>query len=198
MKRITSIQFFFFFTILLIGGWITFKNRHIICVSLHCDIPRLPKGFTKISTYQNTSSRFQALYHRNNDVAQVNIQRGIPESEAQGLIEHKVASITSLYEKRFVAYPDVISNEIVCADSFKPIVNNSENNGAKIRYLTGLATKRLTFGACADDLIFYKSLVAWYWCAGSNSLIQLELMIPKESPEAELTIQRTIQSISCH
>lgn len=183
--------------ILIVGSFIVVNNKRAICAITHCDLPRLPDGFSRITTYQDTLTRFQAIYRRSDDVLQIDIQRKIPEDDARKLIDSKIELITNLYEKRFVAYPDVISNEIVCFDSYRPIVGETNNQDSRIYYLIGLATNRFTFGACSDDLITYKALVAWYWCSGSNSLIQLEFMIPKNSPDADSIIQTTLHSLSC-
>lgn len=198
MKSAFGKPFFFLSAvILIIASFAVMDNKRAICAIIHCDVPKLPDGFTKTSTYQDTFARFQAVYRRNNNVMQIDIQREIPEDDARKLINSKIKLITNLYEKRFVAYPDVISNEIICSDSYRPIVGETSNQNNKIHYLIGLATNRLTFGACSDDLITYKALVAWYWCGGSNSLIQLEFMIPKNSPDADSEIQTTLHFLSC-
>lgn len=198
MKSIFLKPFIFLSAVILIISSLAItKGKLLMCFIARCDFPKLPGDFLKTAIYQNTFTRFQAVYRRNDDVAQIDIQRKVPQDEARKSIYSKIELITNLYEKRFVAYPDIVSNEIVCSDSYKPIVGESNNQNSRVYYLVGLATNRFTFGACSDDLIAYKALVAWYWCSGSNSLIQLELMLPKDSSDADSEIQTVLHSLSC-
>lgn len=161
------------------------------------DIPTVLHRFTRSAIYRNSRDSFQAQYERNKEVAQLEIRRSVSKESAAQAVQSKIDLITSLYEKHPVSYPDVITNEIVCADKYRPVSGERKNNNTIIRYLVGSATRRLTFGACSDDLIAYKALVAWYWCDRSKSLVQLELMVPKTDTNADKTIQDMLQSLSC-
>lgn len=161
------------------------------------DIPTVLASFPSVTIYRDTKTIYQAQYRKNDEVAHIEIRQGISKEAAAQTIQSKIDLITSLYEKRPVSYPDVITNEIACAEKYRPILGERKNNDTAVRYLVGSATRRFTFGACSDDLIAYKALVAWYWCGRTKSLVQLELMVPKTDTNALNITQDALQSFSC-
>ena len=165
--------------------------------SVRHQLPVILHDFHVSETYTDTPGRFRALYKRHDHIARIDMQGPMGHDEAASLIEQRMRSLQTIYDRHVSPYPGELSSEIVCDDSYKPILGTLEAHGVTVQFVKGLATARFTFGACVDDLVAYKGAVAWYWCPLSQTVVQLELMIPKEEPEAEPQLARDLNAIRC-
>jgi hypothetical protein len=95
-------------------------------------------------------------------------------TEASIYIEDKLSSVLSLYDLSFSPYPDQLSKTIECEDRFIP---QRKNAGDGV-LLVGFASARLTYGACSDDLVAYRSLLFLHYCSSSRNLHQVEVFVP--------------------
>lgn len=177
----------------------------LIAVSAHAPrdnaadhVPSIVQGFTVSETYIDTPEQFQALYHSAGHKVRVDIRRPMGRHEAASLIAQRIHSMKSLYDPRLSPYPGDLSNEIMCPEPYLPTFGSRETPDVHIQFAQGLATKRLTFGACADDLIVYRGLIAWYWCSASQTVVQLEAMVPKAEPLATTILEDYLHALRCN
>jgi len=69
----------------------------------------------------------------------------------------------------------------VCSDEYKPVFAEENINGIQVSYITGYFNKRMVLGACTEDQIFYKGILALFYCPETNQLFQLEIIAPSDS-----------------
>lgn len=106
-------------------------------------------------------------------------------------ISDKIFVINSMYRDIDSPYPGPLSNEIKCAEEFKPkTIKNSPFD-----YYILQASDRLTYGACSRDLIKYSSIMYFLHCGKYNELYQIELFVPPGSNLSEY--EESLKSLSC-
>lgn len=111
------------------------------------------------------------------------------------LINDKILTIKALYGNALSPYPGEISNELICNEKFMPEFNTKKTDRLSYSYFILFANDRFTYGACSEDLIEYKSILAWTYCDEKNIFYQFELFSSIESfSESNLEL---ITSFSC-
>ena len=75
-------------------------------------------------------------------------------------------------------YPGMITREIEVPASLRPKPVPGLADGRAIWIVP--ATERLTFGAGAEDLVFYISVVSQRWCPEAKKVVELTLYYPKK------------------
>ena len=104
----------------------------------------------------------------------------IDKTSAGILLDDKILTIHALYGAALSPYPGEISNKIICKEKFKPHFNTKQTE-FNYSYFTLFATDRFTYGACSEDLIKYKAVLAWAYCGEKNIFYQFELFSPVET-----------------
>lgn len=109
---------------------------------------------------------------------------GIGKASADMLMEDEALAVKALYEAALSPYPGEVSYLIVCNERFKPVFGTAE---AKLNfsYFALFATGRLTYGACSEDLVKYKAILAWAYCGKKETLYRLELFTQLKSAQPE-------------
>ena len=97
---------------------------------------------------------------RENVTLKVTLFANVTVDGARSLVSSKLFVLNSLYRGIRSPYPGMFSNRLGCADEFKP--RAVEN--APFDYYLLSATERFTYGACAWDLIAYRSVLYFLHC----------------------------------
>ncbi len=111
--------------------------------------------------------------------------------KSEQYISDKMFVIESLYREIHSPYPGELSNRIRCPEEFKPLKKSNEPFDYYIIY----ASKRLSYGACSDDLIEYVSINYFLYCEKQNNFFHIELFIPKE--ENISYYENLLKSVRC-
>ena len=114
------------------------------------------------------------------DVLRIEAISGIDKKSADALIEDEIITIRALYGAALSPYPGQISNQIVCNKKFMPVFGKKENE-LNYSYFVLFATERLTYGACSEDLVRYKAILAWTYCLERSSFYRIQLFSPLDS-----------------
>lgn len=145
------------------------------------------QGFTVdslISGGQEKATKLALLNSEENKVLKIEAITGIDKASADLLLEDEALTVKALYEAALSPYPGEISNQIVCNERFKPVFGTAE---AKLNfsYFALFATDRLTYGACSEDLVKYKAILAWAYCEKKKTLYRFELFAPLKPAQPE-------------
>ena len=143
-----------------------------------------------VDKYKNN----KILAHKNETLYIISLFR-LNKKSALNLVLEKNAILNSQYEARDSSYPGEITKEIVCPREFKPI-ENIIKNGNSVSTFQVYATQRLTYGVCAEDLIFYKSFYGFFYCYGKG-LFQIEIFVPKNDSKSFYEVANQISSFAC-
>lgn len=131
---------------------------------------------------------------KNGSYLQIMRVENMGEEEAESYVSLQRSLVESLFKDGISPYPGQISGTIQCADAYLPHVDESRTaNSLKVTYLL-YATERLTFGACADDLIAYRALLSYSYCSGKKELYEIRHFTPKSSADDPKGI---LSSFSC-
>ncbi len=103
---------------------------------------------------------------------------------SERLVERDILLINGLFSNSISPYPGEISNEIECAEEFKPIFFETGIGGR--RYLTTYSNDRFGIGACSDDLLAYRFLMGWIYCPTVSELYSIRYFVPLEREPEEL------------
>jgi len=82
----------------------------------------------------------------------------------------------ALFEEAPAPYPVDVSDSVVCDPSFAPVFQTNDT----LAYFVGYLNNRMTFGSCSKDQAVYRGVLAFLHCPQRESVLQIELIIPKE------------------
>ncbi len=165
---------------LIIGGTIVYKRQ--TCVEPECFLVRTLRGYKKVDVYQDTDRAFSALLKKEQNQLRIEAWLDIERLEADAIIKNHTVRMYTLYEKAVSPYPGEISNAISCAQEYRPTYTADQTGGRETHLFTGFANDRLSFGACAEDLITNRAAVAMFYCGQQKRLYKLELFSPIGGP----------------
>ncbi len=117
------------------------------------------------------------------------------KQDADTYIDEKRFETDSLFYTVPSPYPDVITQIIVCPDEFHPIINETEDKDRGLIFYILYAGERFNYGVCSEDLIRYKSILAFIYCKDKEELYQVELFTPVD--EFNQTSIDMIESFRC-
>lgn len=122
----------------------------------------------------------KAIFNKSENLLKIEVIKGIDKRSADILLEDNIIMIRALYGNALSPYPGEISNELICNENFLPEFNTKQTNLLEYSYFILFANDRLTYGACSEDIVRYKSILAWAYCDGKNSFYQFEFFSPIE------------------
>jgi hypothetical protein len=131
--------------------------------------------------FDETEQSTKLLYHRNGEVLKISSLGSIDKASADIVLSGQIQTINALYANALSPYPGEISNEIMCPEKFMPELYTKQIDSLNYTYFTLFATDRFTYGACAEDLVKYKSILAWTYCSKKNTFYRFEFFIPIET-----------------
>lgn len=181
----------------IIVGGIVLYARHT-CGGPECFIVKQLGGYQKADTYQYTDRSYGSLYTKGNNQLRTEVWFEMERPEAEGIIKSHIIRMYTLYEKAVSPYPGEASNTISCVQQYRPTHTTDQPRGRETHFFTGYTNDRLTFGACADDLVTNKAGIAMFYCAAQKRLYKLELFSPLKRPPEEFEREvKTIKTIPC-
>ncbi len=140
------------------------------------------EGFTvEKKLFDETEQSTKLLYSRNEMVLKISSLDNIDKASAEIVLSDQIQTINALYADALSPYPGEISNEIMCPERFKPEFHTRQTPWLDYTYFTLFATDRFTYGACTEDLVKYKSILAWTYCSKKNTFYRFEFFIPIET-----------------
>lgn len=145
----------------------------VICLGYRCYLPQVIRNSKQEIAYRQDREYFISSYRFNNIQTLLNVKKANIENSEENSPQQKLEQIKALYQPRFSTYPEVISREIICEDRYKPSFGRVTAENLTIYYAVGQLTDRLTFGACADDLIKYRGIQAFYRCSSPPADVEL-------------------------
>ena len=119
------------------------------------------------------------------------------ESENISSPAGKMERTKMLYQPRLSTYPEVVSNKITCQSKYWPEFGEMIKEDLTIYYAIGQLTDRLTFGACADDLVKYQGIQLFYQCTSPSTMIELTVAIMNPDEFSKDFLKLIPASVSC-
>lgn len=144
-----------------------------LCQGYWCYLPEAVRNSKPENVYRQDREYFISSYRLNGIQTLLNVKKVIDDNSQENSSEQKLEQIKALYQPRFSTYPEVISREIICEDKYKPSFGRVTIGNLTVYYAVGWLTDRLTFGACADDLIKYRGIQIFYRCLSPSVNIEL-------------------------
>lgn len=169
----------------------------IICVGYRCYLPVVIRNSKPENVYRQDREYFISSYRLNGIQTLLNVKKVIGGDPPKSAPEQKLEQIKVLYQPRFSTYPEVITREITCEDKYKPLFGQVNSGSLTIYYAIGQLTERLTFGACADDLIKYRGIQAFYRCSDPPAEIELTVAEAISGKLSEDFPHNLVSSITC-
>jgi hypothetical protein len=156
-------------------------NRFFSCSRLSCLTLNNLSQFKSKEIYQENKNIFSGLLSYKKDLLRVEVRYRIKQIEAEQHINAQIINMKGLFAKATSPYPGEISDEIDCQEKFKPTFTKIKTaSGVKIAYFTGYLNQRLVFGACTEDQMFYKGVLALFYCPKQKQLFQNRNHRPKK------------------
>lgn len=120
------------------------------------------------------------------------ITKNISAVSADKIVKERWSRIKMLYSGN-AAYPGMLTREFEVPDELKPVIISSGPAA-----LTGMlyATANMTYGAGAQDLAAYRSVMTLRYCEKNATLSQIEMFIPKKEFEKG-TALKEIEAFAC-
>lgn len=146
-----------------------------LCQGYRCYLPGIIRRSKSEKVYRQDREHFISSYQLNDIQTILNVKRTNIDGSKENSPQQKLEEIKVLYQPRFSTYPEVISREIVCDNKYKPLFGQIDSGSLTVYYAVGQLTDRLTFGACADDLIKYRGIQFFYRCF--SPLVDIELTV---------------------
>ena len=123
----------------------------------------------------------KAMLRSSKDILKIEAITDIDKRSADILLEDKIVTIHALYGNALSPYPGEISNKIICNEEYLPEFDTTQSKSLDYSYFILFANERFTYGACSEDLVKYKAILAWTFCEGKNIFYQFELFAPIET-----------------
>ncbi len=196
------IKLYFFILILVcllaVVGIIVWKTR-FTCSTYECLVfPE--KNLWKIQTvYEKDSNVFRGLLERPDYFVRLERVSLLQQQQsADNLTKIRLMQIQGLFDTAQSPYPGVITDRIVCADTYKPnpdILTTA--SGVGITYFSAFLNSRLQYGICTDDQIVYKVYTALFSCQQTDDWYSVELIVPKGKASSDSAYIGLFRQIGC-
>lgn len=152
-------------------------------------------GFMLNQVYSNEDFFFYT-FSDNNLKINLEIINNIQKSIAEQIISDRVAMFYSLFDKKRVDYPGQYSQYIECPAEFKPIFEDKNISGGKLSFFRTFANSNYVSGACASDLVVYKSIYGLLFCETSEKVYEFSFFT--KVGEGDLNkIELFLEGINC-
>lgn len=168
-----------------------------MCFSYRCYLPSDLRQAKLVRIYRREKQLFIADFKFEDAILSLNVSRPDDSINPDSVNETKLKQLKSLYRERFSAYPEMVSKEITCDDSFIPLTGQVESDNKVVFYALGSLTDRLTFGACARDLIGYRGIQTYYWCSKNKTLIEFMAAKPIAANSSDQYFLDIVASLNC-
>lgn len=114
----------------------------------------------------------------NNDaLLRLELVQGMDEKLASLYLEEKKVGIESLFLTQPAHYPGAITREVECQAKFQPEKGDIEGMAYYIMY----ANERFFYGACAQELVKYRSIMGLRYCVREKTFVEAKLFFPPEA-----------------
>jgi hypothetical protein len=120
---------------------------------------------------------------------------GIDEASARILSEDEIFSIKALYANILSPYPGEVSHQIVCNPQYQPQYFSYQNEQMRWEYVFLYSTDRFGLGACHEDILGYRHIIAWILCREKETLYIVRYYAPVTSSFEEM--EKEILSLRC-
>ncbi len=168
------------------------------CLRLTCLSMNTLNQYRLKDLYEEGRNSYRALYKNGDDRLRVEVRSQTSLEEAQNYIQTQITRIKGVFEVAAAPYPGEVTNEIVCAEEFKPIYSTKTQSGIPISYFSGFLNQRMVMGSCTADQLTYHNVVAMFYCPNQKQFFQIELIVPKDIFEKQTEkYQKTVDSITC-
>lgn len=168
-----------------------------ICLGYNCYLSFAVRNSKPETVYRQDRGHLISSYQLNDMQILLNVKKINIDDSSENPPVKKIEQIKSLYQPRFSTYPEVVSREIICQDKYWPSFGQTITENLTVHYAVGQLTDRLTFGACADDLIKYHGIQAFYRCASPPAEIELTVAVTKQDEFPQDFFNRLTSSIAC-
>ncbi len=184
--------------LLLSVGIIVWRTR-FTCSTYECLL--FPdKNLWKIQTvYEKDSKVFRGLLKHPDYLVRIERVSLLPQQQkADDLTKIRLMQIQGLFDTARSPYPGIITDRIVCDDTYKPNPKIlTTTSGIGITYFSAFLNNRLQYGICTDDQIAYKTYTALFSCQQTNDWYSVEIIVPKEKAATDSAYIGLFRQIGC-
>lgn len=120
-----------------------------------------------------------------NDIIKIKRLTDFDNNDKKSFIKNELLSIDSLFEERVSPYPESITNEVICSDTYKPQKEEIHSTKYEATFYFIYAGERFNYGVCSEDLIVYESIYSLFDIKNKPEAYQLEIFTPKNNPESK-------------
>ena len=185
----------------LIGAWIGYRKsqRESETETVRSPLDQMFKtgplpGFVLSETDRRRDSTVYTLTNKDS-VAKIEVLEHIEARDAETLVQDGVMGIQALYANALSPYPGDISNKVTTEPAFQPRLFRITNSAITYTCLLLYANDRFGYGATAKDLVKYKSLMGWFYCAPRQEFFKVKFFAPLNVSDHEMEAQFT--SLRC-
>lgn len=147
------------------------KCRFLTCVNFPDQ-----NSYSLKEVYYQDQNTFRGIYGHGSDLLRVDIRKIPLQTEAEEIIQERLAQISNLYAPSRSPYPGILSSMIDCDQSLKPEIKQFQDAQKTIYYYRAYLNSQLVAGACSRDQAVHQETVALFYCAGNKYLFQLEFI----------------------
>lgn len=119
--------------------------------------------------------------------------KNIDRDAAEGRMKERFSAVEMLYFGD-AAYPGLVTKRFEVPDGLKP--EDLPDGPGGYRTLILHATGRMAYGAGAEDLVAYRSLMSYRYCRKERLLVQIEVFHPKAAFDRERSLSE-LAAVTC-
>lgn len=121
------------------------------------------------------------------------LTRNVSREQAERTMAERFYRVQALYAGG-AAYPGMVTTEFEVPKELRPVELKAGAQGNRALALP--ATANFSYGAGSEDLAAYRAVMGYVYCAGSSTLAQAELFLPKENYAREAALEE-FSGITC-
>jgi len=193
LRRMYRIGVFCILAIIGLIGWILWSNQ---CNKISCISTAESSTWQEKDIYEHTKKVFRAMYEAPKYRIRIEKRSQLSQSDATLLTKVETMKIAGLFDRAASPYPGVISDKIICDESYKPEFMLVQNASLNITYYQTWLNDRLQPGSCLESDKKFKSHNARFYCKNEKALYHLEF-ITRSSDNHQNDYFATIQTIRC-
>jgi len=177
-------------------GFLAWQRYAPLCKKLTCISVTGIDQWKETDIYELSKNTYRALLQAPSYTIRVEKHSGITSADAATLTKVRTMQMSGLFDEARSPYPGILSDRIRCDDQLKPQIEQMNNEGLKVVYVTAWVNNRLQYGTCVEGDLPYKSYSATFYCAGEKALYQIELITEREKANDDI-YKGVIASIRC-
>jgi hypothetical protein len=143
-------------------------------------------GDFRLSEKSSLRIPHQFTFTNRDSVLKIEVFPNLDREAAETLLQDAIMGVHALYANALSPYPGDISHRIESNPKFRPQFFTRTVGGVTFSYFVLFANERLGYGATADDLVRYRSLVGWLHCGPSGNFYKVRLFKPLTTENREL------------